>query len=367
MSKFIVVSYFTKNTLYEKEIKKLEKSLIEFNVKYYIKSIDDLGSWQENTIYKATFIKEVLNKFPDFNIVFVDGDAILYEYPELFNNIKEDFAVHFFKKKQLASGTLFFKNNTIIREFVDDWIKENKNSSTTLEQQNLQNVFTRKWKEVLTTNYLPENYCYIFDIAIDKEIKPVIKHFQLSRKTRKIIPIYNKEKIKYIKAWAKGAEKISKTCIPFTEYISRNTLPKWKLLDIGTGTGSTVYELRKREFNCKGLDITLNGLKENKIGFVEAPLWDMPFDDGEFDFTFSTDVLEHLPPEMVEIAIKEIFRITKLQTFHVIALFEDNRWGFNFHLSVYPIDKWNTIFKRLNTKNINFELIDRVEFLKEYK
>ena len=193
---------------------------------------------------------------------------------------------------------------------------------------------------------------------------------------------YNQEKNKYDKAWSVGAENDSRCAYPMANYIIK-TIPKsYKILDIGCGSGLTTQILRSNGYNVTGVDITLKGLDLQhkpfnfgqpiperiltKEGFYQAPIWDMPFKDNEFDFTFSTDVLEHLPPEMVISTIKEIYRVTKIETYHCIATFRDNRHGFIFHLSVEHIIWWKKQFDQLNKNNITTEIINRKEFLKLY-
>ena len=193
---------------------------------------------------------------------------------------------------------------------------------------------------------------------------------------------YNQEKNKYDKAWDIGAENDSRCAYPMANYIIK-TIPKsYKILDIGCGSGLTTQILRSNGYNVTGVDITLKGLDLQhkpfnfgqhipkriltKKDFYQAPIWDMPFKDNEFDFTFSTDVLEHLPPEMVYETIEEIYRVTNIKTYHCIATFRDNRHGFIFHLSVESIIWWKKQFDQLNKNNITTEIINRKEFLKLY-
>lgn len=191
---------------------------------------------------------------------------------------------------------------------------------------------------------------------------------------------YQQEKIKYDKAWDMGAENDSRCAYPMTKKIMRTIPTSCKILDIGCGSGLTTQILRTNGYNVTGVDITLKGLDLQhkpfnfgqpipkriltKEGFYQAPIWDMPFKDNEFDFTFSTDVLEHLPPEMIEATIIEIYRVTRIKTLHCIATFKDNRHGFIFHLSIEPIEWWKNNFSLLNNNKVTTNIISRKEFLK---
>ena len=181
---------------------------------------------------------------------------------------------------------------------------------------------------------------------------------------KNIVHINEKEKYEWV--WNNGYQP-SRCALPLADYIARSCNPEWTLLDIGCGDGSTVYSLREREFNCQGLDITLAGLKHDRDGFKEESVWKMSYPDDSFDFTFSTDLLEHLPPEFVDDSIAEIFRITRYRTFHSIANFADVRGGRVLHLIRESAEWWKAKFDILNTKNIKFDIIDRKIFLMTYR
>lgn len=170
----LFVSYYTKGTIYEWKVRTLESSLKKLWLKYDIVGIENLGSWQKNTYHKAKFIREMLDKHPHNDLVFVDADAVVWEYPELFENINEDIAVRVFKGKEILSGTVFVKNSDRGKEIINRWIEINKKYSNRWEQKNLADVLK---------NYefkpLPDEYCYIQ--GLEKRKKAVIEHFQASR------------------------------------------------------------------------------------------------------------------------------------------------------------------------------------------
>ena len=181
---------------------------------------------------------------------------------------------------------------------------------------------------------------------------------------RNIIHIHEKEKYEWL--WNHGYRP-SKCALPLAEYIAKICDSEWMLLDIGCGDGSTVYDLRERGFNCQGLDITLVGLNNGKDGFKEESIWKTSYHDDHFDFTFSTDLLEHLPPEFADDSIAEIFRITRYKTFHSVANFADVRAGRVLHLIHKPAKWWKAKFNALNMKSLKFEIIDRKIFLLAYR
>lgn len=190
MNKFIVVSYYTRGTPYQKEAAKLEQSLMKHGVPYHIAAVPNLRSWQKNTHFKAVFIRNMLNEFFGVNIIFTDADSIFRTYPKLFENLDCDIALHFRNWKhgrdELLSGTIFLANNEKIRWFIQDWIAINRKDSMNWDQRNLQRALNRH-KHKLKIFRLSMEYCCIFDDEKRKSCNPVIEHFQKSREYRRIV------------------------------------------------------------------------------------------------------------------------------------------------------------------------------------
>lgn len=160
----------------------------------------------------------------------------------------------------------------------------------------------------------------------------------------------------YKSCWKNGYTK-SQCAVPLISYISNLASKEDKLLEIGSGDGTTLKGLRDKGFNVIGSDIF-----SNSEDIIECPAWELPFEDGRFDITFSTDVLEHLPTEMVDKAILEILRVTKKKSVHIIATFADIRMGEVVHKTVRPIEWWQDRFLALNS-NKELIILDREKFL----
>ena len=151
----------------------------------------------------------------------------------------------------------------------------------------------------------------------------------------------------------------SSKSIPWLLDILRAEKLYGKCLELGCGNGQVVHTLQREGIDITGMDITLAGIRYPG-GYREATIWDMPWKAKLFDFTFSTDVLEHLPPSKVAQAINEINRITKHKTIHIIATWEDNPYlGHVTHLTVKPISWWAAMFKVCDCK---VQLIERTKY-----
>lgn len=192
MTDFIVVSYFTAKTGYEKEARTLEASLILHKIEpYHIQKVSNLGNWQKNTLHKARFILQMMLKFPDLSIVYTDADSMFHCYPDLFKKLDgADFACHyrnwFARQGEMLSGTLYFSNTPKMRMVVNEWIEVNKGNQQKLEQRNLERVIRRNDHKI-NIQRLPIEYCCIFDDEDRKKIRPVVEHFQASRRLKRTL------------------------------------------------------------------------------------------------------------------------------------------------------------------------------------
>jgi hypothetical protein len=188
---FIVVAYYTLNTLYETKAEMLRRTLERHGIPHYIQGVDNLGDWFANTSYKPTFLKSMLAKFPECDIVYVDVDAEFTKYPSLFdtlgNQMKTDIAVYVFDRScynksrggtEVLSGTIYLKNTPGAKKIIEDWEKRTQSHKSEWDQKSLEYILKGRF------DLLPGSYCKIFD-RMDEIKNPVIVHYQASRIVRK--------------------------------------------------------------------------------------------------------------------------------------------------------------------------------------
>lgn len=193
--KLMVVGYYTIDTPYEDEAKNLLRSLDKLRINHDIIGVKTLGNWQANTRFKAKFMLDMLIKWPKHNLLYVDADAMIHRPLDLFKNYNCDIAVRWqdfrWRKNECLSGTIYMENNNRTKRLCQLWrdinIKEG-NQTNRMEQWNLDTVINQmKADPNFTYKNLPPEYTFIFDImkGIYPDAKPVIEHFQASRRFKK--------------------------------------------------------------------------------------------------------------------------------------------------------------------------------------
>ena len=123
----LVVAYYTRNTPYEKEAEVLKVSLEALGYEYDFLAIDDQGSWQKNTQYKAHAIKQLLIKHAPRPILYLDVDAIMIQKPIVLDDLPADVdiaAVHYNGSTELLSGTIYMRQTAL--PVVERWIELNR-------------------------------------------------------------------------------------------------------------------------------------------------------------------------------------------------------------------------------------------------
>lgn len=185
---FIIVSSFTEK--YEPEIKRFLVSLKNTESKYIIYRQPDKGEWLKNCHYVPLSILKTLVDFPNKNVLWVDADAEILEYPAYFNDFNCDVGAH----KRMNpdggfhwnSGTLFYRNCPRIVSWLTHQIESLDNYYAGLKDWYHDTNYMLKNAESLGIHLapIPAKFSIIFDTRQKEEqsIKPVIVHYQASRK-----------------------------------------------------------------------------------------------------------------------------------------------------------------------------------------
>lgn len=116
---------------YKPEVLRLAESCIEHRVPLIVYPHDDMGSWVLNCEHTVKVMDRALQENPNHNILWLDADAIVTDYPSLLDNFQHDIGVY--KRKNTdayakchqddsgfhyESGMIFLRNVLVVQEFL---------------------------------------------------------------------------------------------------------------------------------------------------------------------------------------------------------------------------------------------------------
>lgn len=179
---YVVCAFFTPS--YEENVLRLKASLDRLGINHHIVRCEPRATWEATTRLKPGFIVDCLDRFADFDILYIDADAVVHKVPKFFETVSTDVAMLFSPvtakgrwRLSLASGTLLVRNTAGGRRFAATWRDEEaRNGPLSLDEDLLYGAFPLL--EGVTFTALPRAYSKIFDSPGGDA---VIEHFQASR------------------------------------------------------------------------------------------------------------------------------------------------------------------------------------------
>jgi hypothetical protein len=187
----LIISYYTKDTLYKKEAEGLIASCEKLGLEHEISEVPNLGSWQANCCHKPKFILEKLaeHKRP---VIWTDVDSKILKNPEFLLNCKSDCSLYVndhveaTDPSKILSGTMFFSNTASAKKLLAFWQKECERQlqkkPSVFDQDCLRKVVLH-YPTIVEIKRLPLSYIKIVDKKEDghAEVDGVIVHYQASR------------------------------------------------------------------------------------------------------------------------------------------------------------------------------------------
>jgi len=115
-------------------------------------------------------------------------------------------------------------------------------------------------------------------------------------------------------------------------YLVWRFLPGTETLDVGCAFGFVVEALRELAVDAQGVDVSYFAIDHASAGarghVRQGSLLDrLPFGDGSFDVVSALETLEHLPPDAIPTALRELRRVTRGYLIATIPSFGPNANG----------------------------------------
>lgn len=194
----VIISFYTADTPYEKEVQNLIASCEKYNLETSIKAIPTFGSWELNCAYKPFFILERLEEL-DRPVLWVDADGVFTSAPSWQEVFEADLAVRLDPElpddhpSKVISSTLFARPTAkpLLKLWVrhcHDLLLDPSRDEEFWDQIALRNAILAKPPSITVTP-LPLSYAKIYDHPLDNEkvTNPVIEHYQASRRFKSMV------------------------------------------------------------------------------------------------------------------------------------------------------------------------------------
>lgn len=149
------------------------------------------------------------------------------------------------------------------------------------------------------------------------------------------------------------------------EFLEENVNKNAKILEVGCNVGNQLRMLQSMGYNnLYGIELQDYAVEKGKqltrkINIIKGLGDDIPFKDGYFDLVFTSGVLIHIPPELLNNVMSEIYRCTK-----------NYIWGFEYfskgNEEINYRGNENLLWKN-NFANIYLDLFKELRLIKEKK
>ena len=200
---YVACAFYTPN--YLPQLLSLKASLEAHGINHYFKRYERAVSWEATTRIKAAFVRHCLDHLPQYDILYVDADAVVRQKPVFLDTVKTDLSLLFHPVQtrrhpvmRISLGTFFIRNTAGGRRFAQLWAdQEAKAKLTTCDDDMIIGVFDQLTGVSMTV--LPATYYKVFDQPGEQ---PVFEHFQASRSQVKIRN--TKRRMWQLTAWAVG-------------------------------------------------------------------------------------------------------------------------------------------------------------------
>jgi hypothetical protein len=179
MPDFILASYYWGNKKYHKFAKRFADRCKLLKIKYHIEYLQAFNNkYQEGINYKPTFICNVLKKFPNQNVVYLDIDIYINKYPTLFMNPYADFMCFNWNFDpyvtvdhkldpytiETAGGVFFFSNNKFAKKLLKLWeiaLKKKSYNHCADDRVLAMVLYKNNVVDLLRIQSIPTEYLYI--------------------------------------------------------------------------------------------------------------------------------------------------------------------------------------------------------------
>lgn len=187
----LIISFFTKDSLYKGKAEHLIASCERLGLEHDIVEMENKGSWQQNCCYKAEFILKKLQEHQR-PVIWTDVDTEFASNPEVLVACKADCALRVNDnvapddKDKILSSTMFYNNTASAKKLLTLWKKECERqlerNKEALDQVCLRKVVLH-YPTIVEMKRIPAHYLKLVDadVSYQTQEEDVIVYHQASQ------------------------------------------------------------------------------------------------------------------------------------------------------------------------------------------
>ena len=184
MSMPLVISFYTKDTPYEREIARLRRSCGEQGLELHVESLPSTGSWVRNCAMKGPFVRRCLERFGR-SLLWLDADAEVLRSPDIFQEPDFEFAAY--QPRHLCSGTLYFAHTGAALQLASTWASLCVRQPRSWDQVLLARALEQRI-DAVRFRCLPQGYCKVKGRRWREDDRTTyILHHQASRRYKRLV------------------------------------------------------------------------------------------------------------------------------------------------------------------------------------
>ncbi|NGX38755.1 MAG: hypothetical protein KR126chlam1_00065 [Chlamydiae bacterium] len=198
----VIISFYTKETPYEKEVENLIASCERFGLEHSIEGVESFGTRELNCTFKPFFLLQKLQELKK-PLLWIDADGVVVQKPKWQEAFAADLAVRMHPeladdhRSKVITSTVFIRPTDGAKVLLKLWIKQcqetllDPNRTDEFWDQTALRDAILKRPSGISVSALPLSYAKIFDHPTDRLLapEPVIEHFQASRRFKKSISL----------------------------------------------------------------------------------------------------------------------------------------------------------------------------------
>ena len=118
---YTIVTYYTTEPPYENLVRRLEKSCKRWSLPFQAHARAPFDTWKQGIRYKAVFLRDMFERGPDTDLVWLDADSEIVSEPRLLKKTGADFIYFQSAPRRAGTGIMYLRRTPAVRKLIEEW------------------------------------------------------------------------------------------------------------------------------------------------------------------------------------------------------------------------------------------------------